>query len=233
MSAPRIALVGDYQSEVVAHQGIDRSMALATETAPDLVWEWVHTATICDDLDGRFRGFTGIWLVPASPYANEVGALAAISYARSKPVSFLGTCGGFQHALLEFAKEVLGFREADHGETQPGASLQLISPLSCSLVERRGIVYLLPGTRLREIMGNDSAEEGYHCSYGLNPKYEHLFQDGTDSCLRIAARDDQGEVRAVELPSHPFFIATLFQPERRALTGRLHPLVRAFIEAAR
>jgi CTP synthase (UTP-ammonia lyase) len=85
----------------------------------------------------------------------------------------------------------------------------------------------MAGSRLREIYGSESVEEGYHCNYGLNPAYEKLL-----SPLRISARDDQGEVRAIELQDHPFFIATLFQPERRALTGGLHPLVAAFIEAA-
>lgn len=233
MSGPRIALVGDYQSEVVAHQGIDCSLAQAAAIVPDLSWEWIHTTALDKDVDESLRGFTGIWLVPASPYASEPGALAAISYARTRSVAFLGTCGGFQHALLEFARAVLGLREAGHGETQPGISLQLISPLSCSLVERNGVVHLLAGTRLREIMGRDSAEEGYHCNYGLNPEYEDLFGDGAGCRLRVAARDHQGEVRAVELMDHPFFIATLFQPERRALAGPLHPLVHAFIEAAR
>jgi CTP synthase (UTP-ammonia lyase) len=208
-------------------------MALAAATVVDLSWEWVHTATIGSDLDGRFDGFTGIWVVPASPYANEAGAIASITRARTRPVPFLGTCGGFQHAILEFAQVVLGLSEAGHGETQPDASLQLISPLSCSLVDRKGTIHLVPGTRLHQIVGEDSAEEGYHCSFGLNPAYQDLFDNGGDRRLRIAARDDRGEVRAVELPGHPFFVATLFQPERRALAGQLHPLVRAFIEAAR
>lgn len=208
-------------------------MALAAATVADLSWEWVHTATIGPDLDKRFDGFTGIWVVPASPYANEAGALAAITLARTRPIPFLGTCGGFQHALIEFAHGVLGLSEAGHSESRPDASLQLISPLSCSLVEGNGAIHLVPGTRLRGIVAEDSAEEGYHCRYGLNPRYEHLLTGNSGSHLRIAARDDQGEVRAVELRDHPFFIATLFQPERRALAGQLHPLVRAFIEAAR
>jgi CTP synthase (UTP-ammonia lyase) len=223
--------VGDYQPAVVAHQGIDRSMVLASSAMPSLEWEWIHTTTLGADIRGRLEGFTGIWLVPASPYANEAGALLAINHARTHAIPFLGTCGGLQHALLEYAREVLGLHEAGHAETEPGAAIRLISPLSCSLVEQRGTVHLLPGTRVREIYGVDQAEEGYHCNYGLNPAHESLFANGSAGSLRIAARDGQGEVRAVELAGHPFFVATLFQPERRALTGELHPVVRAFIEA--
>lgn len=231
-TAPRIALVGDYQAAVVAHQGIDRSMALAASAMPSLEWEWIPTSTLGTDVGSRLEGFTGIWLVPASPYANESGAFRVITRARTRAIPFLGTCGGFQHAILEYAREVLGLHEAGHAETQPGATIRLIAPLSCSLVEQRRSVHLLPGTRMREIYGVDQAEEGYHCNYGLNPAHENLLGNGSAGPrLTISARDDHDEVRAVELNDHPFFLATLFQPERRALTGELHPVVRAFIHA--
>lgn len=71
--------------------------------------------------------------------------------------------------------------------------------------------------------------EEYHCRYGLNPAYAHLFADGP---LVVCGRDRAGEVRAIELTTHPFFFATLFQPERAALRGENHPLVAAFVRAA-
>ena len=231
MKPARLALVGDFHPDVIAHQGIERSMVLASTENPGVSWEWIHTSSLRGDAGGRLEGFSGIWLVPASPYADEGGALGSVTHARSSHLPFLGTCGGFQHALLEFARSVLGLGQAAHAETEPGAALQIITPLRCSLVDQRGTVHLVPGSRLRAIYAADSAEEGYHCSYGLNPEHEHLMVDGRHG-LAIAARDDQGEVRAVELAGHPFFIATLFQPERRALQGRLHPIVRAFIQAA-
>jgi CTP synthase (UTP-ammonia lyase) len=107
--------------------------------------------------------------------------------------------------------------------------MPLIARLSCSLVEQRGRVMLAEGSRLRTVYGVDQAEEGYRCNYGLNPEYESLFCGGA---LRVAARDAAGEVRAVELAVHPFFLATLFQPERAALRGAEHPLVTAFVAAA-
>lgn len=232
MTPARIALIGDYRPDVLAHQGIDRSMALAAETDPSLTWEWVPTTSIGIDPASRLGEFGGVWLVPASPYVDEVAALASITHARINRTPFLGTCAGFQHAILEFAREVLHLHHAAHAETAPNAGLHVISPLSCSLVEQKGRVHVVPGTRLRQIYGSDTGEEGYHCNYGLNPEYAQFFDSQAAGQLRIAARDDQGEVRAVELADHPFFIATLFQPERRALTGSLHPVVRSFIESA-
>ena len=93
-SEARIALVGDYSPAVVAHQGIQRSLVLATSRMPGLTWEWIHTAAIGADPASRLAGFTGVWVVPASPYANPEGAFAAIRYAREWPLPFFGTCGG-------------------------------------------------------------------------------------------------------------------------------------------
>jgi CTP synthase (UTP-ammonia lyase) len=225
----RIALVGDYNPEVVAHRAIPEALKLAAAHAGRAVeGVWVGTASLGEDVPAQLASFDGIWCVPASPYANTAGALEAIRFARASGRPYLGTCGGFQHALLEFARNVLGLHNAEHTELRPDAELPLIAPLSCSLVERTGSIRFAEGSRLREIYGVAEVEEGYHCRYGLNPEYEALLA-GTP--LRICGRDQAGEVRAVELDRHPFFIATLFQPERAALRGETPPLVRAFVAA--
>jgi CTP synthase (UTP-ammonia lyase) len=104
----------------------------------------------------------------------------------------------------------------------------VIAPLVCSLVEVRGGLCFEPGSRLRSIYGRDSANEEYHCNYGLNPRYVDRLQSGP---LKVAARDEEGGVRAVEIDAHPFFIGTLFQPERAALRHQTPPLVKAFVAA--
>jgi CTP synthase (UTP-ammonia lyase) len=225
-----IALVGDYDPAVVAHRAIPEALRLAAEDMRrPLAVSWVGTATLGPDPPAQLAGFAALWCVPASPYANTEGALAAIRFARESGCPFLGTCGGFQHALLEFVHDVLGHRHAEHAEIRPGADMPLIAPLSCSLVEKSGRVVFSEGSRLRALYGAPEAEEPYHCNYGLNPAHEGLL-DGT--ALRVSGRDQAGEVRAVELEGHPFFVATLFQPERSALRGLAHPLVRAFVAAA-
>jgi CTP synthase (UTP-ammonia lyase) len=229
MKTVHIGLVGDFDPDVRAHQAIPEALRLSgarLRVSVDPVW--THTSTLGTDM-AALNEFAGIWCVPASPYANTEGALAAIRYAREGGRPFLGTCGGFQHALLEYARNVLGRRQADHAESSPDASMPLISRLSCSLVEQRGKVTFAEGSRLRAVYGTGHTEEGYHCNYGLNPKYESIFQD---NALRFVARDEAGEVRAAELTGHPFFIATLYQPERAALQGMEHPLITAFVEAA-
>ena len=229
-TSPRIALVGDYNPAVKAHQGIPRALELACDGGPECEWEWVHTATLGEDAARQLARVHGVWCVPASPYAHTRGALSAIRFARESGRAFLGTCGGFHHALLEYAEAIWGVVDPAHAELEPNAPDPVIAPLACSLVEQPGNVYFVPGSRLAAIYGAEAATEGYHCRYGLNPRFSDRLTEGP---MRISARDSDGDVRAIELEGHPFFMATLFQPERSGLAGRRHPLVAAFVAAVR
>jgi CTP synthase (UTP-ammonia lyase) len=226
----RVALIGDYNSQVIAHQAIPEALRLSGESLGRPVeGVWIYTSSITNPRM-QFADFDGIWCVPASPYANAEGALGAIRFARESGRPFLGTCGGFQHAVIEYARNVCGLAEADHAETSPSSSFQLISPLSCSLVEKTGEIILKEGGLVRKAYSAPRITEGYHCSYGLNPQYASLL---CSNGLHATAHDPSGEVRAMELSTHPFFVATLFQPERRALRGETPPLVAAFVAAMR
>jgi len=226
----RIALIGDYNPEGKAHQGAPRALALSGAACGVAVGsEWLHTSMLQGDLSRRLDGFDGIWVVPGSPYVNMSGVIGAIRLARETSRPFLGTCGGFQHALLECAEALWGVRAPAHAEVDPQAINPVITPLTCSLVEKHGEVFFVPGSRLAAFYGVPSAVEGYHCSYGLNPRFARHLQDGP---FRVSARDEAADIRAAELDGHPFFFGTLFQPERSGLEGRSHPLITAFVSAA-
>jgi CTP synthase (UTP-ammonia lyase) len=226
----RIALIGDYSPEVTAHIAIPRALALAAEALEcDPAPDWIATPELARGAEQRLAPYDAIWCVPASPYASMDGALNAIRFARETGRPFLGTCGGCQHALIEYARGVLGLADADHAESNPDAELQLITPLACALRETRDRIRLLEGTRVHAIYGRDEIMEGYNCSYGLNPAFRALLEA---SRMHIAGVDDAGDVRVVELEGHPFFVATLFQPERSALNEVVHPVVAAYLQAA-
>jgi CTP synthase (UTP-ammonia lyase) len=225
----KIALIGDYTPNATAHVAIPLALQLASG-GDGCHWDWLHTSTLSGDLPPRLSAYDGVWCVPGSPYANARGALDAIRFARQTGCPFLGTCGGFQHALLEYAEAIWGVQDAAHAELDSQAPSPVIAPLACSLVEQTGQVRFVPGSMLTHIYGSSTAVEGYHCRYGLSPQYSDRLIDGA---LRISALDEQGDVRAVELADHPFYFATLFQPERAALAGRNHPLIAAFIAAAK
>jgi CTP synthase (UTP-ammonia lyase) len=190
---------------------------------------WLHTSQL-RPIERTLDGVDALWCVPASPYADTDAALDAIRHARETGLPFLGTCGGFQHAVLEYARNVLGLESAAHAELSPAATEPVIAPLACSLVERTASIAFLPGSRTARAYGTLETREEYHCRYGLATHFEPMLRSGP---LRITGRDAAGEARVVELDGHPFFVATLFQSERRALRGETPPLVRAFIEAAR
>ncbi len=224
----RIGLVGDYDATVPAHQAIPLALGLAGKAlgAP-VEFRWLPTDAIVGD--ATLAPFDALWCVPASPYRSMEGALHAIRFARTQPLPFLGTCGGFQHAVVEYARNLPGWADADHAESSPDAVRPVIAPLSCSLVEVTDRVRLRPGSRIAAAYGATEAVEGYRCRYGLNPAFRETLVSGR---LRVTAEDDAGDVRALELDGHPFFVATLFQPERAALEGQLPPLVKAFASAA-
>jgi len=214
---------------VPAHRAIPLALRLAGEAAAvGVEGEWVPTEEIRGA--SRVSSFDGLWCVPASPYRSMDGALLAIRHARVHARPFLGTCGGFQHAVIEYARAVLGWADAEHAETAPQAARPVIAPLECALVEATQTVRFVANSRLAKAYGTTEATESYRCRYGLNPEFQAALVGGP---LRVAADDATGEVRAVELDNHPFFVATLFQPERAALEDKLPPIVAAFVQACK
>jgi CTP synthase (UTP-ammonia lyase) len=226
----RILLVGDFSDSVIAHGFIPRALALASAKAgAEVSYRWLPTEQITSGDSLLAANANGIWCVPGSPYRNMEGVLSAIRHAREKKIPFLGTCGGFQHALIEYARNALNISDADHLETNPEARTPLISKLSCALVNKSETIRIYPQTKLARIYDSLKATEPYQCSYGLNGGYKDRFQTGP---LKFTAFNDELEVRGFELEEHPFFIGALFQPERSATTGRAHPIITAFVNAA-
>ncbi|MEV0091653.1 hypothetical protein [Streptomyces sp. NPDC050738] len=223
----RVALVGDRSPHVRSHTRIPVLLdALRERDRLDLDAYWIPT----EDVEtGGVEGFDAVWLLPGSPYRSEAGAVAAVRTAREHKIPFLGTCAGFQHALLEYARTVCGLTEAGHAENDPDAEDQVVVPLACSLVGHEGTIRLTAGSLAGELLGTEQSLERFHCAYGPNPLHlDTLREHG----LRFTGRDRDGEVRIAELPGHPFYLATLFQPELAGNGTRAHPLIRGWARAA-
>lgn len=225
MPTATLALVGDRSPSVRAHARIP--LVVETLRAREgLVLDpyWIPTDAAAG---AALERFDGIWVVPGSPYRSAEGAIGAARVALERGIPFLGTCGGFQHAALMLARQLCGIEDAAHAEY--GADGEpVIVPLACSLVGHEGTIASEPGSRFQQIMGVERSLERYHCSYGLDPAYVHRLASGG---VRFSAHDDAGDVRALELPDHPFFLGTLFQPELADHQPRAHPVIRAFAGA--
>jgi CTP synthase (UTP-ammonia lyase) len=225
----RIALVGDRSEAVHAHVKIPRLIeALSLDGGSRVEIYWLHSASLTDA--AHLAGFDGIWAVPGSPYENTDGVLTAVGVARTSDIPFLGTCGGFQHMLLEFARNVCGLADAESTESSPDATCLLITPLECSLLGEEATVTIKPGTRAAQLMGAGSSTERFFCRYGLNPEFQAIIEQNG---MVLSGSDELGDARIAELPGHPFFIGTLFQPELSSDATWVHPVIAGFVSAAR
>ncbi|MCX4745919.1 hypothetical protein OG455_10340 [Kitasatospora sp. NBC_01287] len=224
----RIALVGDRSDAIRSHARVPGLLeALRVRDGLELDAYWIPSEEAGQGLDG----FDAVWVLPGSPYRSEEGVLAAIRTAREGGIPFLGTCGGFQHALLEFARNVCGLHRAGHAENDPATVDQdaVIVPLACSLVGHEGAVKVDPGSRAARLLGTDRLRARYHCAYGPNPHHLEVLREHG---LAFTGTDEAGEIRIAELPDHPFFLATLFQPELDGDGTRAHPLITGLAAAA-
>jgi CTP synthase (UTP-ammonia lyase) len=224
---PSLAILGEYTSEFEPHAATNAAIRHSCG-ALGLGFEsvWVATTEVDDSL---FRRHRAIWVAPGSPYRDMGRVLEAIRYAREQRIPCLGTCGGFQHIVIEYARNVLGFQDAQHAEYDPYASDLFVSRLACSLVGREMKLHFAAGSLVARCYGGESATERYYCNFGVHPDRAAIL---TSRDLRVVASDAEGEVRAVELPGHPFFVGTLYVPQMRSAVGTPHPLVNAFLLAA-
>jgi CTP synthase (UTP-ammonia lyase) len=225
MTTTRIGIIGDFNpgnpTHVFTNNGIQHAAEVLGKPI-DVVW--LPTDEPAEY--GQFQGFLGS---PGSPYRCFDGALAGIRYARENNIPFIGTCGGSQHLMIEYARNVMGLADAAHAESDPYASCLFVTPLSCSLVGKTMEVAIKPGSKAAAACQAERSMEAYYCNFGLNPVYQESLERAG---LEITGTDENGEVRIVELGSHPFFMGTLFVPQARSEPGKPHPLMLAFCRAA-
>src|SRR3954469_9354290 len=219
----RIALVGD-ESTHASHRELN---AVRPQLGADVAAEWVATdGSAVRDLSV----YDGAWLVPGGPYRGDDAASDAARSAREADVPFLGVCGGLQYAVVEYARNVLGQAEASHAEADGESAANVIVALACSLQGEERVVTPVPGTQFAALVGRPFVGMHY-CGFGPDTAtVERLVAGG----MVVAATAEDTPVEVLELPSHPFYVLTLFQPHIGASDGGpLHPLLAAFVDAAR
>jgi CTP synthase (UTP-ammonia lyase) len=231
MAPPRIGIVGEFQPNFAPHSAIAPSIEHAHGAdgcGLPVAVEWVTTDDAENMTTQELADYAGWWIAPGSPYRSIDGALKVIRHAREHDSPLLGTCGGYQHVVLEYARNVLGFTDAAHAEYDPYASNLFISSLSCSLAGQTMIVAVRENTTAAGLYNQHSVAEKYYCNFGLN--LEHL-PALTAAGLVVSGTDQDGEPRILELSDRRFFVATLFVPQTSSTADTPHPLIIGLLRA--
>lgn len=226
----KIGIIGDYDGRP-SHLATEEAIKhCASKFGVECEAIWLPTEELKQESEMRLQVFDGLWCAPGSPYRSAFGAICAIRYARENDIPFLGTCGGFQHAALEYAKNVQKVKELNDSEFDPYSPNLFISALTCSLTAQSRRIQLDQASVVYNIYQSSEIEEKYNCSFGLNKEFEiGLKQNG----LQIPGTDEEGEARILALNEKRFYIATLFQPQLSSTCENPHPLITAFLSHAK
>lgn len=236
-----IALVGKYVQlhdayisvvEALKHGGIYSRTTVSIK--------WIDSETVTEDnADELFSGVSGI-LVPGGFGSRGIeGMITAIRYARTHGIPFLGLCLGMQLSIVEFARNVIGWHDAHSMEFQSDTAHPVIHIMEDQIgVENIGGTLRLgaypcvlkKGSLAEKLYGTETISERHRHRYEVNNDYrKELEEHGMSLC---GLSPDNRIVEMVEIPGHPWFIATQAHPELKSRPNRPHPLFRGFVEAA-
>ncbi len=240
MAPVRIGIVGKYTKLSDAYLSVVEALRHGSiATGSKLEIEWIDSEELTtENIEQQLAGINGI-LVPGGFGIRGVdGKIAAITYARQKQLPFLGLCLGMQSAVIEWARHVANLEKAHSSEFDPEALNPVINllPEQHDVVDLGGTMRLgLYPCRLEEnslasrLYQQEVVYERHRHRYEFNNSYRELFiADG----YRVSGTSPDGRlVEIIELPSHPFFIATQFHPEFQSSPSNPHPLFEGFMAA--
>lgn len=223
----KIVILGDYNPQYYTHLAVDKVVRHLSKTVHNNVtFEWRDTDKFEIESDFNTK-YSGLWLASGSPYKDMQNVLSAVQFARENNIPAFGNCGGFQHMLIEYARNVCGISNADTEETNPGGHELVISKLSCSLVGEQELITVKESSQLFSLIGKNQLIGKYHCNYSLNPFFTSLLESYG---MKMTATNTEGEIRAFEVPTHPFYLGTLFQPALTSTEDVLSPILLGFVQ---
>ncbi len=236
-----IGLVGKYVELPDAYLSVAESLrhgGIPNDAEVDIRWISSEEIT-ADNAAEKLSGCEGI-LVPGGFGDRGVeGKIAAISYARKNKVPFFGICLGMQMAVVEFARSLLGYQDANSSEFNENGEHSVIDimPEQKEITDKGGTMRLglypcklAEGSHAKEIYGENLIYERHRHRYEFNNEFRKAMQEA--GLVLSGLSPDERLVEIVELPDHPWFIGVQFHPEFRSRPNRPHPLFADFIRAS-
>ena len=211
---------------------------VALRTKVTIIWIDSETVTL-ENAAELLKNVSGI-VVPGG-FGNRGidGKLFAIQYAREHNIPFLGLCLGMQLSIVEFARNVLGFTDAHSAELDPATTHPVIHlmPEQNSIQDIGGTLrlgsypcILNKNSRAYALYGKETIYERHRHRYEVNNDFRNLL---SEHGMRLSGMSPDGRiVEMIELPDHPYFLATQAHPELKSRPNRPHPLFKGLIEAA-
>ncbi len=238
----KIAVVGKYVDLPDAYISIREALIHAgAEVGVNVDIEWVDAEELeagRSEAWERLQEADGV-LVPGGFGKRGVeGKIEAIRYAREEEVPFLGICLGFQLAVVEYARNELGYEEAHSTEFNPDTKYPVVDllPEQREVEEKGGTmrlgaepVVLEEGSLIRKLYGKEVVLERHRHRYEVNPKYAPKLEDHG---LRFTGRSPDGRMEVLELPDHPYFVGTQYHPEFKSRPGEPSPPFLGLVSAA-
>ncbi len=239
----RIALVGKYVELHDAYMSVVEALSSAGwSIGVDTQIDWIDSQKLETDWDNyvpRLAAADGIIVPGGFGHRGIEGKVRAANYARTHNIPYFGLCLGLQVAVVEYARHVLGLKDANSSEFDPESPDKVIDlmPTQRGVSDKGGtmrlgqwVCCLTPGSKVAEAYGDGIVFERHRHRYEVNIAY-HRRLEGAG--MRFSGKSaDNKLVEIIELPDHPWYVATQFHPEFKSRPTRPHPLFRGFIQAA-
>ncbi len=237
----KIGLVGKYIELKDAYKSIVESFIHAgAENGAKVDLKWIHSEEInAGNVENQLKGLQGILVAPGFGERGIDGKIEAIRHARETGLPFLGICLGMQCAVIEFARNVVGLKNAHTTEIDEQTSAPVIDLME----EQKGLetmggtmrlgaynCHIKPGSRAFEVYNQENISERHRHRFEFNDRY---LADIEEKGMKASGiNPNNGLVEIVEIPDHPWFIGVQFHPEYKSTVASPHPLFVGFVKAA-
>lgn len=206
-----LIIVGDFNKDYFGHTKINETLNRYKVIYSNMFcYRWIHTSQV-STFGNDILNAAGVWFAPGTPYLFGSQVLDLIKLLRENNVPSLGTCGGFQYMLIEYALNVLSISGATSEELSPNSENMVIKRLAESLVGKNELLKINNKMSIfNDIYEYTSFEEWYDCNYEFNLDFLEKFDDNN---IHFSITNGLNKPRGFELMNHPFYVGVLFIPQ--------------------